>query len=304
MADHSRQQSTQTNDPLRIIPEDEVQEMLQKGSRLIDTLLRQEGKLASIVQGMQLKISISKSFTEFLLYIIKLFQKAIENKTITMKNSARESIKSELTDIAQGLHYVLMNLKNYNPHDVPTTSYDASVAFIVRSAIKVQDIIKGLQRKQWLRWFRSAKNISALVPVFERITQVVKDIQCIECREFFELLGDVEELKASLDDIRKRVFSLETVGIVTAVLFAVGGVICLIVGGILLVTPAAPAGVPLLIAGGAGVGAALATGSGTELCAFLARKRLDRAEAKGDRKGDKLVCNKTTELSQLCSPNT
>ena len=158
MADHNRQQVTQANDPFQIIPEDEVQELLQEGSRLIDDLLRQEGKWASIVQGLQLKISISKSFTEFLLYVIKLFQNAIENKTITLKNSARESIKCELTDIAQDLHYVLINLSNYNGQDATTcTPYDASVAIIVRSAIKVQDIIKGLQRKQWLRWFRSAK---------------------------------------------------------------------------------------------------------------------------------------------------
>ena len=145
-----------------------------------------------------------------------------------------------------------------------------------------------------------SKNISALVPVFERITQVVKDIQCIECREFSELLGDVEELRTSLDDVKKRVLGLETVGLLTTVLFVIGGIICLIVGGILVATPAAAAGVPLLITGGAGVGAAFATGCGTELCAFLARKRLNRAEAKGDRKGEKYVCNDTTELSRPC----
>ena len=296
MTDHSRQQSIQGNDPFRIISEDEVKEIIQEGSRLIDTLLRQEGKYASIIQTIQLKIDISKRFTEFLLYIIKLFQNAIEDKTITLKNSTRLSIISELTDIALGLHYVLINLSN---QDAATTSYDASVAIIIRSAIRVEDIIKGLQRKQWLRWFRSAKNISALVPVFEKITQVVKDIKCIEYKEFSEFLGDVEELRASLDDIRKRVLGLETVGLSTAVLFAIGGIICLIVGGILTATPAAAAGVPLLITGGAGVGVAFATGSGTTLCAFLARKRLDHAEGKGNRKGDKFVCNDTTELSHV-----
>ena len=92
MADHH---GIQANDCFQIIPENEVEEMLQEGRGLIDTLLRQEGKMASLVQAMQLKRRISKSFTEFLLYVIKLFQNAIENKTITLKASVRESIKSK-----------------------------------------------------------------------------------------------------------------------------------------------------------------------------------------------------------------
>ena len=215
-----------------------------------------------------------------------------------MKNSVRQSIKSDLSDIFLVLHYILNILCN-SQHD--TTTLDSSVAIIVRSAIKVRDIIKSLEKKQWLRWFRSAKNISTLVLIFEKITQVVEGIQCIECRQFSELLGDIEELRASLDDIKKRVLCLEAVGLSTAVLFAVGGIICLIVGGIMFATPVAPAGVPLVIAGGVGVGAAFATGCGTELGAFLARKRLDRARAKGDRKGDKFIEEDNTELLAIAS---
>ena len=299
MAHHSRQQCIQANNPFQIVSEQDVQEMLQECRRLIDDTLRQNGKMAPIIQAMQpFKIEISKRFIEFLLYIINLFRNAIENKTITLKNSARQSIKRELNDATLVLHYVLKTLCG-NQDDA--TSYNDSVAIIISSATKVSDILKELQKKQWLRWFRSAKNISALVPIFEKITKVVEGTQCIECvREFSELLGDVEELRASLDDIKKRVMGLEAVGLSTACILFIGGAVCLIVGGIMSATPAAPAGVPLMIAGGAGVGAALVSGCGTELCAYLARKRLGHAEEKGDRKGYKFVDEDATELSQPC----
>ena len=296
----------QTDAVCKVVP---VEEILQDGKALIDTLLHQEVKMELIVEVMQLKRSAGKNFTDFLLYIIKLFQKAIENKTITLTNSVRRSIMTELNDIFLVLYRVRMdfcsastqhNATQDDTSEDDTTSLDDSMVIVVRYAVKVKDIIKSLQKKQWLRCFRSAKNINTFIPIFEKITKVIEGIQCIEYRQFSELLGNVEELKASLDDINKTVLGLEAVGLSAAFLLAIGGFVCLIVGGILSATPAAPAGVPLMIAGGAGVGAALVSGCGTELCACLARKRLGHAEAKGDRKGKKFVKEDTTELSQPC----
>ena len=286
----------QVNSALQMIPQAEVDEMLEEGKTLIDTLLRQEGKMSQIIKTMQLKRNAGKSFTEFLMYIIKLFQKAIENKTITLTNSTRQSIVGELNDSFLILYRVR---RDFCDTADDATSLDDSIALVVTRAIKVKDVIKNLQKKHWLQWCRSAKNISTLVPIFEKIIQVIKGIKCINCRPFRELFGDVAALKVCLGDIEKRVFALETVGLSATILFAIGGVTCLIVGGILLFSPAAPAAVPFVISGVAGIGVSLATGSGTELCTYLAMKRLNQSKAKGERKGGRFVKEDTLELSVM-----
>ena len=135
------------------------------------------------------------------------------------------------------------------------------------------------------------KNISALVPIFEKITEVVGGVQCIERKTLNELFGDVAALQDSLVDIEKRLLVTQGVGLSASILVGIGSIICMIVGGILLATPA---GVPLLA-----VGVSIATVGGTALCSYLATKRLDRAKAKGDTRGDKFIENNTTELPQF-----
>ena len=248
--------------------------------------------MQSIVNALQLKKDVGKSFTEFLLYIITLFLKAVEDKTITMTNTARQSIVSELNLINVVLIYIRRDFCS-SEDETPT---DDSVAIVVGCATKVTDIIRSLQKKQWLRWFRSAKNISALVPIFERITEVVRDVQCIECKTFSELLGNVAALQDSLVDIEKRLLVVQGVGVSGSVLVGIGSLICMIVGGILLATPV---GVPLLAVGGAGVVRSIAIGSVTGFCGRIAVKRLDRAKEKDDTKGDKFVKNDNTRPAQL-----
>ena len=134
------------------------------------------------------------------------------------------------------------------------------------------------------------------MPIFERITEVVTDVQCIECSTFSKLLGDVAGLQDSLLDIEKRFLIMQGAWLSASVLVGIGSIVCMIIGGILLATLA---GVPLLAVGGAGVGVSIATGGGTALCGYLATKCLNRARAKGDNKGDKFVENDTTKLAQF-----
>ena len=325
-----QEQLCSLNGELAIVSQNEVDEILQDGKALIDTLLKQEEKMQGIVKAMQLKRSAAKSFTDFLLYIIKLFKKAIENKTITLTNSVRQSITTELNDIFLVLHHVRKDFcsnqgdtahaqyrttqdDTTQAQDNPTqdnvtqgnatqdnaddtTSLDSSIALVVRHAIKMKDIIKSLQKKQWLRWLRSAKNISTFIPIFEKITKVVEGIQCIDCRPFCELLGDTKSLRDSLTDIETRILGIETTGLSASILLAIGSVVCLIVGGILIFTPAAPAAIPFAIAGAAGVGTSFVIGGSTKLCCFLTFKRLDHSKAKGNGKGSKFVKEDTTEL--------
>ena len=280
--------------PFSVIDPKEVQKLLQDDKDLIGTLLNHpDAKIRSIAEAMQLKKNVAKSFTEFLLYIIKLFLNAIEDGTITMKNSVRQSITQELSHNSLTLRHVRKDFCGAKDN----SSLDDSVAIVIGCATKVRDVIKSLQKKHWLRWFRSAKNISALMPIFEKITKVVSIVQSIECKTFSELLGDVADLQASLVDIEQRLQCIHSGGMMASAIIGIGGVICMIVGGILLATPA---GVPLLAVGGAGVGISIATGGGTLLYSCIAEKYLDYAKGKGNSKGDKFVKNEITctELSQ------
>ena len=281
----------------QVVSKNEVDELMQEGKTLIDTLLNQsEGYIKPIVEAMQLKRDAGKSFTEFLLYIIKLFRKAIEDRTITMKNSKKESITSKLKHITLVLLYVRKDFCSPNNTEDDTT-HDNSIAIVVGSANKVTEVIKSLQKGRWLRWCQSAKNLSALVPIFEKITEVVRGIQCINCRSFHQLLGDVATLKASLVDIEIRLLDLHAFGLTVSILIGIGSVVCVIVGGILCVTPI---GVPLIAVGAAGVSAAVATaGITAQFSNNLVTKRLERAKEKGTCEGDRFVQNNDTELPQL-----
>ena len=286
----------------QVVPEPELEEILQDEQSNIATLLEQtDMHMEPIVKAMKLKKSAGKGFTEFLLYIIKLFRKAIENKTITMKNSKRLSVLTELKDISQVLHNVLEN--QFNTHDKrddqDDKSLNSAIALVVRCANKVEEVIKSLQKTQWLRLFRSAKNINTFIPIFEKITKVVKGIECIDCRPFSELIGDVETLKAALNDIKTRILDFELIGLTTSIVLGIGSFIFVVVGGILLATPAAPLAVPFIAAGASGVGVSFVTGSGVKLCSCLADKRLRYAEAKGEVKGNKFLEEEKSELSQL-----
>lgn len=215
---------------------------------------------------------------------------------ITLKNSLEQSTLSELKDI----FLLLLDAQNKFDDNKDQILPNEKIALIVRHAIKVKDIINGLQKKDWLRWFRSAKNISALIPILKNVTTVVERIKHIDCRPFTELLGDVAVLKASLIDIEKRILNLEYAGFTGTALFALGSVACFIVGIVFLATPAAPAGLPFVIAGGAGIGLSIATGVGTCFGKCVAQKHLKRIIEKGH--GDTFNLESPTEwLSSLKS---
>ena len=129
------------NGDMQIIPQEEVD---QDGRTLMDNLLNQpETEMQSIVNGLQLKKSVGKSFTEFLLYIIKLFLKAVKDETITLTNSVRQSIVSELNHINLVLQYVRKDFCG-SEDTIPAND---SVAVVAGCATKVTDVIKSLQKK-------------------------------------------------------------------------------------------------------------------------------------------------------------
>ena len=77
------------NHAFEIVDRQEVSKILQDGKDKIEAILKQpEPQIQSIVDPL-LKNNVGKNFTEFLLCIIKLFQNAVRNNTITIKTQYR-----------------------------------------------------------------------------------------------------------------------------------------------------------------------------------------------------------------------
>lgn len=230
-----------------------TEEILQESQEVMNTLLKQNPKMMSIVNIISAKKNTGKSFIEFLLYIIKLFLNAIDDSTVYLKQSVKQSVKFQLKGCFVTLRYTYRIFCCNEEH---AEHIKESLTIVALQSEKTLDIIKSIQKPCWLKFSQSAKTISALLPIFEKITRVVQGINNITadaCVAYSKLLGSVEDLKANLVKIKSvlsKAKAIQTVGLSTALIFAVGGVTCVIVGGILLITPAAPAGLPLVIAGG------------------------------------------------------
>ena len=247
----------------QIISEDQLNTMLEEigpalGKAVLDEHKR-TGEMLSIINAMQLKKSAGENFTVFLLYIIKLFSEAIKNNTICLKKSIKKSTITELND-----HLLVLKCMRdkFCSSEENETSLDDHIAVVVRCAHRVKDVVKGLQKTHFLRFSQSAKTISALIPMFEQIAEVVNDIKEVDCGSFAELLGSVENLKSTLAQLKatlERVAkNAKNVGLIISATFLFGGVAVVLLGAILLATPAAPAGIPLVIAGGVSGGIGLA----------------------------------------------
>ena len=230
-----------------------TEEILQESQEVMNTLLKQNPKMMSIVNIISAKKNTGKSFIEFLLYIIKLFLNAIDDSTVYLKQSVKQSVKFQLKGCFVTLRYTYRIFCCNEEH---AEHIKESLTIVALQSEKTLDIIKSIQKPCWLKFSQSAKTISALLPIFEKITRVVQGINNITadaCVAYSKLLGSVEDLKANLVKIKSvlsKAKAIQTVGLSTALIFAVGGVTCVIVGGILLITPAAPVGLPLVTAGG------------------------------------------------------
>jgi len=107
----------------------------------------------------------------------------------------------------------------------------------------------------------------------------------------------VADLKASLVNIENTlVLAAEAMGFSMSIAFAVGGATCLILGGILFITLAAPIGIPLVIAGGLAVVASQGPLLGKELFCFVTINYLGNSVQEGYEKSKALVQGHTNSL--------
>jgi len=240
-----------STDEVNIVNPRNVVDAINSGLQLADSLVGQQTTLGPIVNGIRLRRSVGKGFAEFLIYISNVFLKAFEEDIIPLKKSRKQSIVDELKDsiiILITIRREFIDTGN-ELEQSENDSLNAAVSVLLRRAEKIAEMIKNLWQPFWSR--SSIRRISALVPIYEGITEVVKGIENIDCRPFCELLGDIANLRTGLENVRDNLTTTLRCQVALTLVAGFGGATCFILGAILLATPAAGAGPPLLIAGGA-----------------------------------------------------
>ena len=302
---HTVQPTTGSQQELPGIPTEEANDpanVVQITRDIIQTLRNSRvPNQISPAEAIPLRKCVGKHFTEFMMYVITLFQRAIENNTITLKSSKKREVIDELTD-----HFQILSLakSTFASTENNGESLYNSVELVVRRAMKVRDIVKSLQKIKWLSFYQSAKIISTLVPIFEKINHVVSMIRQIDCRPLSVLLGSIADLDANLDRIKQTFNGITIRTGITSIIFAVSGGIFLIVGAILSATGvSSPVGVPLMCAGGsvmgvAGTGSLIAT-----FCAIAKWKCIPAAITNGHRIGQEYTKNFQSELFEQSTSN-
>ena len=199
------------------VSKDEIDKILEHGSTLTN-----QPELKSIVDNIQLEETTDKikSLTNFWLWFEKLLLEVAESKAIIMRNSLTQSIMTNLKLIDKVLVYVqrkFCNSQDTAPVDDSETPIDDSQAIdlLAGCAARVGDVIKSLQKKHWLRWYQSAKNISALIPIFKSVNKEVKKIKFKDSRLFcYFFIGCVENSEIYLGDIKNRILFVTVTGII------------------------------------------------------------------------------------------
>ena len=236
--------------PEQVGTTDQIRTMAQTRQAHMDTLRQQKDpdkldRLKAMLQGP----NAGTSFATFLESGIKLLQHAIEKNVLCFKDSVKQTILSSLEDY---LEIVESIIKDFRATKYGTKDYNTLIDKLAKYAIKVTDIIKSARKTYWLRWRESARRISALIPIFEHITEAMRQIRNIDWTPYSELIGSVEELHISLLKIEQTLdTSVEITQNLTNVIIIASGIACTVVGMILCSTVAAvPAGATLMCIGG------------------------------------------------------
>ena len=274
---------------------DEVQKMLEEGQEIVDSILKQEVGLEAIVKTMRMQKIAGKVFTEFLICTIRMFRSAIEDDVICLKKRTRRQL------IIQQLKESFVTLKSTHKDFCGTIEdtaiLDNSIAVVILQSEKILAVIKSMQEIYWSKFSQSAKTISALLPIYEKIAEVVKGITEVDCKPFIELLGSVKDLKDSLAKIENILFlTTEIVGLSASLVFAIAGVTCLIVAGILIITPAAPASLPLAMAGGLSTATSLGFFFGSKQFYFITSTRFAKSKKEGQKRSEEFVKDQPSTL--------
>ena len=224
---------------------------LEESQKIAEAILTQDIVTAKMNHVIGLKKIAGETFAQFLMKSTKMFRKAIEDNKICLEKSAGQSIIHKL-------HKYRMLLKNAH-HTICSTEegtrmFKNAVATVILHAQKILLVIKNIltiKTIKWLKLSESAENIGMLMSMFQKITEMVSTIQVDNNEPLYQLFGNITDLNATLTKIKKTLHkTTKIMGVSGSLLYAIGGVTCIILGTILCVTPVAPVGIPFIVAGG------------------------------------------------------
>ena len=228
---------------------------INEADELAKEIIEQQTTLERLAIKIQEKSIVGKTFTNILIYVCRLFCKAIEDETIRFVGSSRKQyILKEL----RATLVILTNIKDKFDPEYPASHQEQKHEFIqyiplsilLDRANKIAEIVKGIWQPFWRRW--SPSKMAMLLSLYEGVTKVVQGINNIDhdCSSFCELIGDIQQLRQCLESVDAILQGLCKSNLVLCVTLGAGAVICVVLGAVLIPTPAVAATLPLLITGG------------------------------------------------------
>ena len=228
---------------------------INEADELAKEIIEQQTTLEPLAFKIQEKSIVGKTFTNILIYVCKLFCKAIEDETIRLVGRSRKQyVLKEL----RATLVILTNIKDKFDSEYPASQQEQKHEFIqyiplsilLDRANKIAEIVKSIWQPFWRRW--SPSKMAMLLSLHEGVTKVVQGINDIDhdCSSFCELIGDVQQLRQCLDNVDSILQGLCKSNLVLCVTLGTGAVICVVLGAVLIPTPAVAATLPLLITGG------------------------------------------------------
>ena len=223
--------------------------------KLAKEIIEQQTTLKPLVLKIKQKSAVGEIFTDILIYLCKLFHNAINDGTIHLVGgSHKEHVLKELKET----QLTLENIKGKFDPEYPASHQEQKHEFIqfvplsilLIGANKIAESVKSIWQPLWRRWLPS--KMGMLRSLYQEITKVVEGIRYldIDCKSFCELIGDVEQLTLSVNSVKPLLQKLVNSNLVLCVTFGAGAAICVIIGAVLIPTPAVAATLPLLITGG------------------------------------------------------
>ena len=230
---------------------------INEADKLAKEIIEQQTTLEPLTSKKQEKSIVGKTFTNILIYVCKLFCKAIDDETIRLVGSShKQYVLKELR--LRGTLVILTNIKDKFDPEYPASHQEQKHEFIqyiplsilLDRANKIAEIVKGIWQPFWRRW--SPSKMAMLLSLYEGITKVVQGINNIDhdYSSFCELIGDIQQLRQCLESVDNILQGLFKSNLVLCVTLGAGAVIFVILGAALIPTPAVAATLPLLITGG------------------------------------------------------
>lgn len=151
------------------------------------------------VRTTKLKTYIGKAFTEFLVHLCILLLKAIDDETVNLVKSSTENKQYIIRELAASTTILMTIMEKFCKEQNNDFIQYALLPIVLTRANRIAMIIRNISQPFWKRL--SSHNMNALLSMYDKITQVVKWIEDIDHRPFCKLLGDIQQLKACLDNV-------------------------------------------------------------------------------------------------------